>query len=153
MSNSDLSGLAGYVAWKHETDSQRANGLLGTIKNLREELRRLAPSTKGYPSELMVWYQWCRHNCAGIVVNAVKRGTMSRGSCEVCSSPKAQGHHDDYSRPRSVRWLCKEHHRQWHNSNKPKFPSQPIGWTPPGWLVRKLAHHVLPTDPDRTLDL
>jgi len=33
---------------------------------------------------------------------------------EVCGAENAQAHHDDYSRPLDVRWLCDTHHRQHH---------------------------------------
>lgn len=48
------------------------------------------------------------------MVNArVRRGTMSKGPCEResddCLGP-IQAHHDDYSKPLDVRWLCARHH-------------------------------------------
>jgi hypothetical protein len=48
------------------------------------------------------------------VYNAVKRGSLVRLPCEVCGEPKSQGHHDDYSKPLSVRWLCRTHHDEHH---------------------------------------
>ncbi len=45
------------------------------------------------------------------VGNAIRDGKLIRGPCEVegCTR-KAQGHHDDYSKPLDVRWLCPDHH-------------------------------------------
>src|SRR5262245_57418077 len=40
----------------------------------------------------------------------LKRGKIKRQPCEVCGST-AQMHHDDYSRPLEVRWLCRPHHQ------------------------------------------
>jgi ribosomal protein S27AE len=34
--------------------------------------------------------------------------------CEVCGNLKAQAHHDDYSKPLQVRWLCQKHHTEHH---------------------------------------
>lgn len=45
------------------------------------------------------------------VSNAIRDGRLIRKSCEVCGD-KAQGHHDDYSKPLEVRWLCFKHHRE-----------------------------------------
>jgi hypothetical protein len=44
---------------------------------------------------------------------AILRGKMQRRPCEVCGR-KAHAHHDDYSRPLDVRWLCPLHHRHHH---------------------------------------
>ncbi len=45
--------------------------------------------------------------------NAVARGAIQRQLCEKCGK-KAQGHHDDYSKPFEVRWLCVKHHAEHH---------------------------------------
>ena len=37
-----------------------------------------------------------------------------RGPCEVCGTAKTHGHHDDYDKPLTVRWLCGPHHRELH---------------------------------------
>jgi hypothetical protein len=44
----------------------------------------------------------------------LKRGTIQRGTCEVCGAEKTQAHHVDYNRPLDVRWLCNTHHRAVH---------------------------------------
>ena len=48
------------------------------------------------------------------VNNAIRDGRLSRQPCEICSNPKAQAHHDDYSKPLDVRWLCIPHHNEHH---------------------------------------
>lgn len=53
------------------------------------------------------------------VSNAVRDGRLIRLPCEVCGA-KAEAHHDDYSKPLDVRWLCKKHHVEWHKHNEPK---------------------------------
>jgi hypothetical protein len=45
---------------------------------------------------------------------AVSRGLIHRECCEVCGSEPTEGHHEDYSQPLEVRWLCKRHHRWLH---------------------------------------
>lgn len=46
--------------------------------------------------------------------DAVRQGLIYRGACEVCGANDAQGHHEDYSKPLEVRWLCPTHHREEH---------------------------------------
>lgn len=43
----------------------------------------------------------------------LKRGKIQRQPCEVCGDP-AEMHHDDYSKPTEVRWLCRGHHHRLH---------------------------------------
>ena len=49
----------------------------------------------------------------------VRRGHIIRGPCEVkgCKE-EAQGHHEDYSKPFEVRWLCSEHHNDLHRKER-----------------------------------
>jgi len=44
--------------------------------------------------------------------NAVSRGKIQKEPCEVCGDPKSEAHHDDYSKPLEVRWLCRKHHAE-----------------------------------------
>lgn len=41
---------------------------------------------------------------------AMGTGKLVRRSCEVCGATRVHAHHDDYSKPLSVRWLCPLHH-------------------------------------------
>lgn len=45
---------------------------------------------------------------------AIKRGDLARKSCEVCGDERSHAHHDDYSKPLEVMWLCQPHHRDRH---------------------------------------
>tara|TARA_R110000851_G_C12791050_1_gene536378 strand:- start:63 stop:392 length:330 start_codon:yes stop_codon:yes gene_type:complete len=47
----------------------------------------------------------------------VRVGAISISPCEVCGSVTVHGHHDDYDKPETVRWLCSKHHKQWHAIN------------------------------------
>lgn len=50
-----------------------------------------------------------------VVENAVKSGRLERRPCERCGSQYlVHAHHDDYSRPLDVMWLCPMHHRERH---------------------------------------
>lgn len=42
-----------------------------------------------------------------------RRGKLLERPCEVCGAV-AEMHHDDYSKPLEVKWLCRTHHRELH---------------------------------------
>ena len=50
-----------------------------------------------------------------VVRNAIRLGTIVKGPCEQCGNPKrVHGHHDDYTKPLEVRWLCPTCHGNHH---------------------------------------
>jgi|TARA_R110000868_G_C10780465_1_gene755462 hypothetical protein len=65
-----------------------------------------------------------------IVNRAVRSGYLVRQSCEKCGAEKTEAHHDDYSKPLAVRWLCIPHHKDEHRSLLP-----PVG--PKLWQLRQ----------------
>ncbi len=52
-----------------------------------------------------------RRKCRQRTRAAVKRGDLVKQPCAVCGSPTVEAHHEDYSDPLNVQWLCFEHHR------------------------------------------
>ena len=82
-----------------------------------------AERARGYPYQLRYLEQNpIRTRCHVAVQNAVKRGRLIRPSvCEECSSQAKyiDAHHDDYSKPLSVRWLCRACHLAWHDAHGP----------------------------------
>lgn len=46
-----------------------------------------------------------------IVFVAKRNGSLVKGIC-FCGSTKVEAHHEDYSKPLEVIWLCKKHHGQ-----------------------------------------
>ncbi len=43
-----------------------------------------------------------------------RRGLLKREKCERCGAKDVEKHHDDYSKPLEVRWLCRGCHRLLH---------------------------------------
>jgi len=41
---------------------------------------------------------------------AIRNGKLIKRPCEICGELKAHAHHEDYSKPLEVRWLCPRHH-------------------------------------------
>ena len=69
--------------------------------------------------------KWCDSNLikrsASVMVNnAIRDGKIiKRYSCEECAIDNVRicGHHDDYSQPLVVRWLCSKCHCDWHKKH------------------------------------
>ena len=48
----------------------------------------------------------------------LRRGKIIKQPCEICGNPNSEKHHDDYSKPAEVRWLCRKHHLEHHKKLK-----------------------------------
>jgi hypothetical protein len=55
-----------------------------------------------------------------ITTNAIRDGNLiKKTSCSKCNSTcKIEGHHNDYTKPLDVTWLCELCHKEWHRHNK-----------------------------------
>lgn len=72
----------------------------------------------------------CVRSACYAVRNALRSGKLVRPKCcESCGGKETfnkrgysllEAHHDDYSKPLEVRWLCKTCHRHWHQYNDAK---------------------------------
>lgn len=67
-----------------------------------------------------------KYNSHSIVTQAIACGALIPEPCEVCGvfgkdetgNRKCDAHHDDYTKPLDVRWLCRKHHAEWHKNNE-----------------------------------
>jgi ribosomal protein S27AE len=59
----------------------------------------------------------CRERCA----HAIRTGKLVRLACEKCGAEKAQAHHEDYSKPFDVKWLCSKCHAAAHTRHPKPF--------------------------------
>ncbi len=53
-----------------------------------------------------------------LVWKALQSSKLVRQPCEVCGNSATQAHHDDYSKPLEVRWLCDYHHKEHHKMKR-----------------------------------
>jgi hypothetical protein len=58
-----------------------------------------------------------KYRAVNMVNNQKRMGNIFEMPCEICGSYNVVAHHDDYSKPLNVRWLCQAHHKQWHAAN------------------------------------
>jgi len=49
------------------------------------------------------------------VGRALKSGALKKGACSACGAIEVEAHHEDYSRPLDVTWLCRSHHKRGHS--------------------------------------
>ena len=47
----------------------------------------------------------------------INKGELTKLPCEICGYEKVQCHHEDYTKPERVRWLCTEHHKILHRKD------------------------------------
>ena len=59
----------------------------------------------------------------------IKRGILRRGRCVVCGSRDVVPHHEDYSDPFQVIWLCERHHEEYHEGKIVLFGGK-LSWDP-----------------------
>jgi hypothetical protein len=50
----------------------------------------------------------------GKVTYAIRTGVLIPQPCEICGCQDVQAHHEDYSKPLDVKWLCVKHHKLVH---------------------------------------
>jgi hypothetical protein len=60
-----------------------------------------------------------------LVGNAVRDGKLEKQPCSVCGSKISEAHHEDYSKPLEVIWLCKKHHSERHKKYETNFSQIP----------------------------
>lgn len=89
-----------------------------------ESRRSYQQTTSGKKASNKAKKRWLTSNpikrSANVAVgNAVRDGVLNKPSiCSECGScGRIHGHHDDYSKPLDVRWLCSKCHSRWHRDN------------------------------------
>ncbi len=101
---------------------------LASTKTRREYKRKWREKNPGYhteasrrfrlnhPERVKLYVEkWRKNNKAAakaydLLHRAIRRGSISQQPCEVCGDTKSHAHHEDYSKPLDVNWLCRFHH-------------------------------------------
>ena len=55
-----------------------------------------------------------KHKAHIAVRNAIVSGKLTKCPCEICGVSNVHAHHEDYSKPLDVIWLCPKHHAWIH---------------------------------------
>lgn len=56
-----------------------------------------------------------KYKARSILNQAVRDGKLIRQPCVKCQNEKSEGHHEDYSKPLEVIWVCQRCHRKEHH--------------------------------------
>jgi len=96
---------------KRSKTQKRKDYMKGIMKDYRES-GKATESCRVYRNNNPEKYK--AHKIAS---TAIRNKKIIKEPCEKCGSLITYAHHDDYSKPLTVRWLCDYHHREWHKIN------------------------------------
>lgn len=91
--------IAAVTAWQSGPGREKRNGYIRSWRTRNPEKARVH----------------------AMVCKAIGCGKLIRQPCEVCGNSKSDAHHDDYSKPFDIRWLCRQHHKDLHKKLKDGF--------------------------------
>ncbi len=86
---------------RKKTQRARANGTVSKVVNKTEVCRRYSAK---FP---------LKRSAQIAASKAIRGGKLDRKPCEKCGK-SAQAHHEDYTKPLEVVWLCSKHHSELH---------------------------------------
>ena len=95
--------MAGWKSKYRHSDTYRVLISTEAYKEARKVAGRLY--IKKYPEKF---------KAQGVVRYAMRKGVLLPQPCEICEDVLVNAHHDDYSNPLQVRWLCRFHHIEFH---------------------------------------
>lgn len=68
------------------------------------------PVPKGPRKQQLIGLALIKRTAREICKKAIRQGLIVRQPCERCGDENSQAHHEDYSKPLEVNWLCRTHH-------------------------------------------
>jgi predicted aminopeptidase len=93
-------------------------------KKRRAAAKKYISTERGKLSKLAGCARWSKANRHKTRAQCTARrakyaGKLKQGGCEVCgTNERVHGHHDDYTKPLNVRWLCPVHHSEHHKKQR-----------------------------------
>lgn len=85
---------------------RRADGLIKPSTQSKEERCEIVRRWQGKNP-----HKQAAHRAVSVALN---NGSLVKLPCEVCGNKNSEAHHDDYTKPLEVNWLCKAHHAERH---------------------------------------
>lgn len=114
---------SGSLSWDspdfEDLDDMSRGGGMVTVLPMRDESYRSRELDRLREYERLHGISITVGRARAAVARAIADGILVRLPCEECGATPTDGHHDDYSSPLDVRWLCRSHHASWHHRNGP----------------------------------
>lgn len=110
--------------WNHSRricDPCQVKSVALWVKNNREKKRqhnmdyfkRHPQDKKKKSAEYRIKYPE-KNKAHQLVQTAIRTGHLVSQPCKVCNNINSHAHHEDYSKPLNVEWLCHTHHMERH---------------------------------------
>jgi len=112
----DCNKIARAIYVKNNLEKCRASVRKSIRKRLKNDMDYREATNKRLRG---MGQKWKKHNPDKVAIQrklqrAVKNGDIERLPCEICGELESHGHHEDYSKPLDVNWLCRSHHVKVH---------------------------------------
>lgn len=114
----NLERIQEYDRQRGQTEKRKSANRERNRRNPRTEYKRQwsreHPGAKAYAVRRFRANNPDKYAAHSAVNYALRSGRLVKQPCEVCANPRTHAHHDDYSKPLEVRWLCASHHSAHH---------------------------------------
>lgn len=84
-----------------------------------------------------------RKKARRVTKNLILDGKLKKGTCVVCGNSEVLAHHEDYSRPNDIIWICEKHHKAYHSGEIGLFKNK-LWWNPIRLLPRSMRGTSMP---------
>lgn len=102
------------IARYNENARLKRIDLNGSRVVMQDDLNVKRRAKYNHPNNLAVKF---KHQVRALTRSYIKMGILVKGACEVClTKENVEAHHDDYTKPMEIRWLCRRHHREHHRN-------------------------------------
>jgi len=107
---------------KHAQEQQKYREKLkrkGKLEEYRAKHRNFGQQKRSFLNWLAKPKNKIKRKAHLAVQVAIESGKLTKLPCEICGvEGKNEAHHSDYTKPLSVKWLCRKHHIEQHKGGE-----------------------------------
>ena len=97
----------------NESNFKNHKEYLDWYRNYRKEnIEQIREYKREYLKKWRLKNGYNRDNARIKIWRMLKSGNLKKQSCFVCGKKEVQAHHEDYSKPLDIKWLCVIHHKE-----------------------------------------